>query len=228
MVDRCGAQPDPELGRPGSRELLRVQAQAEARGDRRSADALGGREVVEASIREDVHEVGEALRGDRRDHLVRDALRVLSCRRALGDRVGAKERCHDAYRQLIGDAPNDAEVAQLFLQRQAVTGLALHRRRSGGQGGPQALLAERLERRVIGRARGSHRPQDSAAGVGGSLEARRGFIRAVSGEDRMGVAVDEARRHERGAEVHRLVAIGRLARIADPRDPSIANLDRPR
>ena len=142
--------------------------------------------------------------------------------------MGAKEGRHDANRQPIGDASNDAEVAQLLLQRQAVAGLALDGRGPGGQGGPQALLAERLERRVIGRARGGHGPQDAAAAVRGSLEACRGFVRAVAGEDRMGVAVDEARRHERGAEVHRLVAIGRLARIADPRDPSIANLDRPR
>ena len=228
VVDRCGAEPDPELGGPGSRQLLGVQAQAEARGDRRSADALGGREVEEAGIGEDVDEFGEALRGDGRDHLVRDALRVLRGGRSLGDRVRAEERRHDAHRQPIGDAPNDAEVAKLLLQRQSVSGLAFDRRRSGGQGGPQARLAQRLERRVVGRARCGHGPQDAASGVGSSLEACGGLVGAVAGEDGMGVAVDESRRHERGAEVHALVGVGRLARIADPRDPSIADLDRPR
>ncbi len=139
-----------------------------------------------------------------------------------------EEGRHDANRQPIGDPPNDAEVAQLFLQRQAVAGLALDGRRPGGQRGPQALLAERLERRVIGRARGGHGPQDAAAAVGGSIEACRGFVRAVAGEDRMGMAVDEAGRHERGAEVHGLLSVRCLARTADPRDPSVADLDRPR
>ena len=213
---------------PGSRELLGVQAQAEARGDGRSADALGGREVEEAGIGEDVDEVGEALRGDGRDHLVRDALRMLSGGRSVGDRVRAEEGRHDANRHPIGDAPNDAEVAELFLERQAVAGLALDRRRAGGQGGTQARLAQRLERRVVGRARGGHGPQDAAAGVGSSLEARGGLVRAVAGEDRMGVAVDEARRHERGAEVDALIAVWRIARGADPRDPPVAKLDRPR
>ena len=95
MVDRCGAKPDPELGRPGSRELLGVQPQAEARRDRRSADALGRGEVEEAGIREDVDELGQALRGDGRDHLVRDALRVAppqSFRRGRRGRQGRSPR----------------------------------------------------------------------------------------------------------------------------------------
>ena len=138
VVDRCGAEPNSELGGPGSRQLLGVQTQAQPGGDRRSADALGGREVEEAGIGEDVDEFREALRGDGRDHLVRDALRMLRGGRSLGDRVGAEERCHHAHRQPIGDAPNDAKVAKLLLERESVAGLALDRRRAGGEGGHAA------------------------------------------------------------------------------------------
>ena len=71
MVDRSGIQPRSQLRGAGAGKLLGVEAQAEARGDGRPADSLGGGKVEEAGVGEHVDELGEAFRGHRGDHLVR-------------------------------------------------------------------------------------------------------------------------------------------------------------
>ena len=77
MVDRCGAEPHAQLRGARARELLGVEADAETLCDGRPADALGGGKVEEAGIGEDIHELGQAFGGDRRDHLVGDVCRVI-------------------------------------------------------------------------------------------------------------------------------------------------------
>ena len=142
--------------------------------------------------------------------------------------MGAEEGRHHPDRKPLRDAPDDAEVAQLLVERQPVAGLALDRRRAGGQGRAQARLAQRLEGGVVGGPRGGDRPKDPAAGVRRPLEPGRSLVGAIAGEDRMGVAVDEARRDQCGAEVDARVVGWRVSGRADPRDPALTDLDRPR
>ncbi len=153
----------PELRGAGARELLGVEPHAEARRGRRTTDPLGGGEVEEAGIGEDVDELRQALRGHGRDHLVRDERGVAGRRGARGDGVRAEEGRHDPHRQPIGHAANDAEVAQLLVERQPVAGLALDGGRAGGERGAQPRLAQRLERGVVGVTRRGDGAQDPAA-----------------------------------------------------------------
>jgi hypothetical protein len=63
--------------------------------------------------------------------------------------VGSEERANDAHRDASGDAADDAEVAKLFVEREAVARLAFDGGRTGRQSRSQASLDQALERLVI-------------------------------------------------------------------------------
>jgi hypothetical protein len=205
-----------------------VQPEAEARVGCGEADPFRGGEVEEAGIGEDVDEVGQALRGDRRDHLVRDARGMIhggGCLRRDG--VRPEERGDHPDRQVGCQATEKAEVTELLAERQPVAGLALHRRGARGESRPQARLDERRQRCVIGRPGRAHRAQDAAIGVRSAFEPCGGLVGSVPGEDRMGVAVHEPGRDQRAADVDPVLVRG-VGRVADPRDPAVLDSHGPR
>jgi hypothetical protein len=63
--------------------------------------------------------------------------------------VGSEECANDAHGDASGDAADDAEVAKLFVEREAVARLALDGGGARRQSRPQAILDQALERLVI-------------------------------------------------------------------------------
>ena len=118
-------------------------------------------------------------------------------RRRLGrDGVGAEEGADDAERQPLGNAADDAQVAKLLFERESVAGLALDRRRAGGQRGTKPRLDQALQRGFVGGARRAHGSQDPTLAIRDTLEPSGRLVRAVAGEDWMCVAIDQPGRHE--------------------------------
>ena len=139
----------------------------------------------------------------------------------------AQEGAHHPHGHALRGAADDAQVAQLLVQRQPVARLALDRRRPAGERGSEAGLDQALEGGVVGGARLAHGAQDSALGIGRALEARGCLVRSVAGEDGMGVAVDQAGRDERGSELDPIVIGWGVARMADPCDAAVTHDERP-
>jgi hypothetical protein len=77
MIDRGGVQANAEFRRARARQLLCMEPDSEAGCASGARDALRRGQVEEAAIGEDVHEVGEPLARDGRDHVVGDVRRVL-------------------------------------------------------------------------------------------------------------------------------------------------------
>jgi hypothetical protein len=148
-------------------------------------------------------------------------------------RVEREQGALDADRLAVLQRLRRLQHLELGLDVESVARLDLDR---GGAAGDQRLqprprgLDQLVEAR---RARRLHRRDDAAAGrgdrlVAGAFEALLELAGPVTGEDEVGVAVDEPGRHP-GA-VQRLdlpgLVAGELGAAADPDDPSVGDADR--
>ena len=131
-------------------------------------------------------------------------------------------------RQLAAEAARDAQAPRLVLEAEAVAGLDLERGDAFGHQHPCTRGGKSVQLRIAGRARRRDGRADAAAGAGDVLvarafEAQLELARAVAAVDQVGMAVDQARRHERAAEVvlgaDREPA-GRVAELAFGADPA--------
>ena len=150
-------------------------------------------------LAEHVHRSGEGCAGvqhlpGHERHVSRRVRRVLG-RHDVGAQVGG----------VRGDLPGQPQQARLAVRRGRVARLDLQRRdprRAGlghpaGQRGPQLLVRRRPGR--------PDRGGDAAGGVGLAGHAGGELRRPVTGEDHVGVAVDEARQDRPAAQRHPLV-----------------------
>jgi hypothetical protein len=189
VVDRPRAELDGERHSPDLRELVAVEPQGEpgrAAGTEVAASLL---DVERPALDEDVSGEGDSSRigQDVRDQPVDVGVRVGVLRR---HRVGAEPRGHAAC------AAHRLELCELRVVIEAVTTLALERRRAVGDHRLPVSLDDLVEGVRAGRAGRPGRGQDPAS-RGQKLLVRRSrgaegeLVRTVAGERRVRVAVDE-------------------------------------
>ena len=169
---------------------------------RRHQDFLRVREIEVAALAEDVAAFRQFLLGHGRQHLVNDKRHVLFGRAAELFRNGmCTEKRRDKFnRGRFVQLTDNAQNFQLFLERQAVTGLGLHRRGSAAQEPVCSLLRIREKFRFACRAGLAHsRTNPAATGgnlfVGRAARAHLEFIHSIPAEDRMSMRVHETRQH---------------------------------
>ncbi len=119
-----------------------------------------------------------------------------------------------------GELAGDAQAAQLVVEGQAVAALDLDRRRALG---PHLGDAGRHEGAQLVVARGAGRGDrdgDAATVVGRARHPGGELGRPVTGEDEVGVRVDETGDDGAAAEVATRVGVGRLGRAVRPTRPA--------
>ncbi len=217
----------PELGGPGPRQLLGMELGSHPVGSGGGEHPLRLGHREEALVTKDVGELG--VTGDGRDHVVDDLVDVLLGRGRLGRHgVGAEERADDPNADPLAGGPDDAQAAQLIGELEPVARLRFQSGSAAVERGLEPLLDQGLQQVVRCRAGGRHRAQDAARGIRLTRQPRRGLVRAVTDEDRMGVGVHQAGADQCAAEVLEPVGGRGLVRCPDPRHPPVADEDGPR
>ena len=230
VVDRCRAEPNTELGRPRFGPAARRGGAGPARRrsplDRCARWPRGRRSRHRRRRRRMPRGPPRRRPGSSRPRRAPHAPRRS---RPSGTACAPRNVADDAHRQPIGDAPNDAKVAKLLLQRESVAGLALDRRRAGGE--RRQAGATRTAPRASRRRPRASRPRSAGCRLrcrelprAERRPRRSGRRRRPDGCGCRQVPVSRAR--SRGPS--RSSASGCLCPGTDPRDPSIADLDRPR
>ena len=129
----------------------------------------------------------------------------------------AEKRRHKFNRGRLVQLTNDAQNFQLFVQREAVAGLGLHRCRAAAQEPVCALLRLREKLRFAGRARLAHRRTDSSTTrgdlfVGRAARAHFEFIDPIPAEDGMGMRIDKTRQDDAAAGINHFDVVRQLPR----------------
>ncbi len=207
-----------QLGPASGRALVGVQT------DWEPCPAGGGEDgphLVRAEserLAESVHHVDEPRLGGSRDHGFGHQSDIAGP--VVGifrrQRVRAQERAHHLDRAFAAELAGDAEHPELGFEVQAIAGLDLDGGDAFGDQAVEPLQRRTEKRRLAGCARGAHGGKDAATGrgdvfVAGPRHALLELIRAIAGEDQMGVAVDQARRHQPALQLDDLgrVHVGR-------------------
>ena len=208
MIDRDGAEFDPEFRPAGGLELLRVQLGREAGAPPRLDYAARLLEREDAGLAEDVAEPRPP--GDRGNHLVNDRVDVLAATpRELARHLVRPHEGRDQVDRLeTGDPPDHVEDLDLVLRRQAVAALRLGRRRPVLHHPPRARprLAQQFRRAglphpVDGREDPAARLRDLH--ITRALEAHLELALARPGEDEVRVRIDQSRRDDPPHRVER-------------------------
>jgi hypothetical protein len=190
VVDATRAELDGELDASRLRELVRVEPKREPALRARVEVAPRLANVERATLEEDVGGLGDRRRlgqhlGERE---VEVRVGVVELRR---DGMRAEPRRHSARR---GDR---AELRELRLAVEAVAGLRLPRRGPAREHRRGVAYGDDAQPLLSRRARGANRREDPAARgvellVGRATGSKVELSRAIAGEARVGVAVDEA------------------------------------
>ena len=188
-------------------QLLGVQLDRQAEPSRRVEDAPRLRGGEADAVAEAVDGVDQPLAVQCRQPRAHRVDVLVGAARELGrQRVRRQAGRLHGERQLAAEAARDAQAARLVLGGEAVARLDLDRRHAFAHQGEGALAGELEQGLVARRARRRDGRADAAAGLGDVLVARAfqallELAGALAGVDEVGVAVDEARRDERAAEV---------------------------
>ncbi len=189
MVDRACAELDGERHRPDLGQLIAVEAEREPGGATREQVAACLLDVERPPLDEDVRGDCDARRV--RQHLGNHPIDVGIRVGMLGwDGVRAEPGRH------APGGPNRLELGELGVVVEAVPTLALEGRGPVGQHRGSMTRDDRLERDETRGPRRTGRRQDPAAGCEELLVRRAGapqreLVRAIAGERRVRVAVDE-------------------------------------
>ena len=150
--------------------------------------------------------------------------------------VGTEEGDRKFHRCQRAGLLQQFEAAQLLADRQAVSRLHLERRDAAGHD-PLQRRREPAEQLVVAGIAGGHHARPDTAATSGDLGQRCAaetlgvLVAAFAGEQRMAVALDEARKHATTARIdrrHRGIAVRRqhLVRGAHRDDDTVSNRDR--
>lgn len=210
MVDRGRPQLDGETDPGPLAELVAVNARDESGRDARRQDGVGLIAVEGTAFAEHVDPLGVG-RADG-DHLVdhhRDV--VVDAARVLRGRDVRGEQGH-----LVGELAGDARAAQLVAGGLPVPGLAL----DGGAPGPGRFGHQSFhiggEHLVGGLPGGFDGGSNAARRVALAGHPRRELLGALTGEDQVRVAFDEAGQDRTSADVVTVVGGGGRRGVADP------------
>ena len=221
MVDRDEAELAGQLHAPAVRQLVGVEASAQAAVGPGGEDGSRLVDVEGAVLAEHVDPPG--VRCGRREHGAGDEVDVVLgggvSLELDGDDVGAEEG------RVLGELAGHREAARLVVDRQPVSALDLD---GGGALGPHLgdepgdVGGELL---VGGGTGPGDRGADAAGRVGLAGHPRLELGGAVAGEDEVAVRVDEAGDHRAPAGVDLHVGGGCLGGRTDPRDPAALDDD---
>ena len=225
VVGAPRAEPHGRLGGTRGAELIRVAPDRQAV---RSGGLGDGREVLERErdvLDVDVDGVGEVLGGRDRDQLLAHGADPRGSIDPVGHRVAGEEGHRAGLRGLLGQAPREARLAQLGLERQPVARLQLERGRSVVGHLLQQRPAERQDLLVRGCGEHPGAARDPALAVELAVadagQARLELVVAPPDEGEVGVAVHEPRHDRAVLEALRRDAVRQVADGADVRDDPV-------